>query len=297
SLGTETYWSANGVSGSSQFAASIQSSLVSEIGRPNRGVKTADFRVIKNTRITAALVECVFVSNPDEANLLKDDGFLNKIANGLFNGISNYARNITPTPGNSIANGNYKATKVLVNIDEPTNSQTIGGNFELKGWAVEQSGINSPEITAVHVYDGPAAGAGNLIGIATYGIARPDVASSFGKSNFTNCGFQLLINCNALSKGTHVIHVYAHNEQLGWDYSTVKVNVVNDGSGTQVTQQTVDTPTQGSTNPVVTNNVSTSEESSTNTNYATSGTKKVLISVDNPKNGQNVSGTFELTGW
>ncbi|GAI37127.1 unnamed protein product, partial [marine sediment metagenome] len=54
STGTETYWSANGVAGSSQFAASIQSSLVSEIGRPNRGVKTADFRVIKNTRITAA---------------------------------------------------------------------------------------------------------------------------------------------------------------------------------------------------------------------------------------------------
>ncbi|MBM3702233.1 MAG: N-acetylmuramoyl-L-alanine amidase, partial [Actinobacteria bacterium] len=49
STGTETYWSANGVAGSSQFAASIQSSLVSEIGRPNRGVKTADFKVIKNT--------------------------------------------------------------------------------------------------------------------------------------------------------------------------------------------------------------------------------------------------------
>ncbi len=267
SLGTETYWSANGVSGSSQFAASIQSSLVSE---------------------------CVFVSNPDEANLLKDDGFLNKIANGLFNGISNYARNITPTPGNSIANGNYKATKVLVNIDEPTNSQTIGGNFELKGWAVEQSGINSPEITAVHVYDGPAAGAGNLIGIATYGIARPDVAQSFGKANFTNCGFTLGVDSSRLAKGTHVLYVYAHNEQLGWAYTAVKVNVLNDGSNVGNQDNSISTPVQGT---VETNITNTTNNSTSNQNYNSSGTQKVLINIDSLKNNQQVSGSFELAGW
>ncbi|MBA7562465.1 hypothetical protein ES708_04117 [subsurface metagenome] len=294
SLGTETYWSANGVSGSSQFAASIQSSLVSEIGRPNRGVKTADFRVIKNTRIIAALVECVFVSNPDEANLLKDDGFLNKIANGLFNGISNYARNITPTPGNSIAGGTYKATKVLVNIDEPTNSQTIGGNFELKGWAVEKSGINSPEITAVHVYDGPAAGAENMVGIATYGIARPDVAQSFGKANFTNCGFTLGVDSSRLAKGTHVLYVYAHNEQLGWAYTTVKVNVLNDGSNVGNQDNNISTPVQGT---VETNTTNTTNNSTSNQNYNSSGTQKVLINIDSLKNNQQVSGSFELVGW
>ncbi|NQT66202.1 MAG: N-acetylmuramoyl-L-alanine amidase [Actinobacteria bacterium] len=294
SAGTETYWSANGVSGSSQFAASIQSSLVSEIGRPNRGVKTADFRVIKNTRITAALVECVFLSNPDEANLLKDDGFLNKIANGLFNGISNYARNITPTPSNSTTGGTYKATKVLVNIDEPTNSQTIGGNFELKGWAVEQSGVNSPEITAVHVYDGPAAGAKNMVGNATYGIARPDVAQSFGKANFTNCGFTLGVDSSRLTKGTHVLYVYAHNEQLGWAYTTVKVNVLNDGSNVGNQDNSISTPVQGT---VETNTTNTTNNSTSNQNYNSSGTQKVLINIDSLKNNQQVSGSFELTGW
>ncbi|MFZ3385800.1 MAG: N-acetylmuramoyl-L-alanine amidase, partial [Candidatus Hydromicrobium sp.] len=292
SAGTETYWSANGVSGSSQFAASIQSSLVSEIGRPNRGVKTADFKVIKNTGITAALVECVFLSNPDEANLLKDDGFLNKIVNGLFNGINNYARNITP--GNSTAGGTYKATKVLVNIDEPTNSQTIGGNFELKGWAVEESGINLPEITAVHVYDGPAAGAGNMVGIATYGIARPDVAQSFGKANFTNCGFTLGVDSSRLAKGTHILYVYAHNEQLGWAYTTVKVNVLNDGSNGGKQDNSISTPVQGT---VETNTTNTTNNSTSNQNYNSSGTQKVLISIDSLKNNQQVSGSFELAGW
>ena len=292
STGTETYWSANGVAGSSQFAASIQSSLVSEIGRPNRGVKTADFKVIKNTGITAALVECVFLSNQDEANLLKDDGFLNKIASGLFNGISNYARNITPS--SSTAGGTYKATRVLVNIDEPTNSQTIGGNFELKGWAVEKSGINSPEITAVHVYDGPAAGAKNQVGIATYGIARPDVAQSFGKANFTNCGFTLGVNSSRLAKGTHVLYVYAHNEQLGWAYITVKVNVLNDGSNVGNQDNSISTPVQGT---VETNTTNTTDNSTSNQNYNSSGTQKVLINIDSLKNNQQVSGSFELAGW
>jgi N-acetylmuramoyl-L-alanine amidase len=299
SMGTETYWSANGVTGSSQFAASIQSNLVSEIGRPNRGVKTADFKVIKNTRITAALVECVFLSNPDEANLIKDDSFLDKIARGLFNGISNYAGNITP--GNSAAGGSkstaggtYKATRVLVNIDEPKNSQTIGGNFELKGWAIEKSGVNSPEITAVHVYDGPAAGAGNLIGIATYGIARPDVAQSFGKDNFTNCGFTLGVDSSRLAKGTHVLYVYAHNEQLGWAYTTVKVNVLNDGSNVGTQDNSISAPVQGT---VETNTTNTTNNSTSNQNYNSSGKQKVLINIDSLKNNQQLSGDFELVGW
>lgn len=298
STGTETYWSANGVKGSSQFAASIQSNLVSAIGRPNRGVKSADFRVIKNTKMTAALVECVFVSNPDEANLLKNDGFLNKIAQGLFNGIHSFAKNISPSSSGGSTGGTYAAKRVLVNIDTPTTGQTIGGNFELVGWAVEEGGITSPEIDAVHVYDGPAAGAQNLIGIANYGISRPDVASNFGKDAFTKSGYSLMINCSTLSKGTHIIHVYAHNQVLGWGYATVKVNVLNDGTVVPASQGGVNTPTQGSTDSATVNGTTqTTTSGDSNTNYDSSGDKKVLISLDSPKNGQNVSGSLELTGW
>ncbi len=239
------------------------------------------------------------MSNPDEANLVKDDSFLDKIARGLFNGISNYARNITPgdsTAGgsNSTAGGTYKATKVLVNIDEPKNSQTIGGNFELKGWAIEKSGVNSPEITAVHVYDGPAAGAKNMVGIATYGIARPDVAQSFGKTNFTNCGFTLGVDSSRLAKGTHVLYVYAHNEQLGWAYTTVKVNVLNDGSNVGNQDNSISAPVQGT---VETNTTNTTNNSTSGQNYNSSGKQKVLINIDSLKNNQQLSGNFELAGW
>jgi len=293
SSGTETYWSANGVSGSSQFASSVQSALVSAIGRPNRGVKSADFRVLRNTKMPAALVECAFLSNPEEANLLKDGAFLDRIAQGLFAGISNFAKNIQPGGGSPGAAGppagsDYKPQEVLVNIDDPAHGQTISGKFELKGWAVEKGGINSPEIDAVHVYDGPAAGAKNLIGIANYGSPRADVASKYGNASFTNSGFNLTIDCNRLTKGTHIIYVYAHNKHLGWSYATVRVNVLSDGSAA------VDTPTQGTTEhslPPQTGGDTTEGQ------YESSGTKRVLINIDKPGKGQEISGNFEIAGW
>ncbi len=75
SHGTETYWCANGIAGSNQLASLIQSNVVSQTGRANRGVKTANFRVIKNTNIPAALVECAFISNQTENDLLKSEDF------------------------------------------------------------------------------------------------------------------------------------------------------------------------------------------------------------------------------
>ncbi len=293
SSGTETYWSANGVSGSSQFATSIQSNLVSAIGRPSRGVKSANFRVLKNTNMTAALVECAFLTNIDEANLLKDGGFLDKIASGLFNGINNYAKNIKPSEGGATgaAGEPYVARKITMHIDDPAQGQTISGRFELTGWAVEEGGINSPEIDAVHVYDGPAAGAKNLIGIANYGTSRPDVASSYGNAAFTNSGYSLMIDCNNLSKGSHIIYVYAHNKQLGWSYATVKVNVLSDGSGT------LDTPVQGTADHSMANGTDGNTAAKDNVQYESSGARKVLICIDNPTSNQTVSGNFELSGW
>ncbi len=290
SAGTETYWSANGVGGSSQFATAVQSNLVGAIGRPNRGVKSANFRVIKNTNMTAALVECAFLSNVEEAKLLKNSSFLDKAARGLFNGIHSYAKNMKPstaggTPG--AAGQEYVAQKIQMHIDAPGEGQTISGQYELTGWALEQGGINSPEIDAVHVYDGPAAGSKNLIGIADYGHRRPDVAEKYGNPAFANSGFSLTIDCNRLSKGTHVIHVYAHNKQLGWAYATAKVNVISDGSGQQL-----DTPAQGSADPQALPATEPADG-----NYESTGPRKVIITVDEPKVSQTVSGNFALSGW
>ncbi len=53
-------------------------------GRADRGVKTADFFVLRETTKTPAiLVEHGFLSNPEDANLLKDDGFKRRLVNAM----------------------------------------------------------------------------------------------------------------------------------------------------------------------------------------------------------------------
>ena len=212
--GTETYWSPSGAAGSSQFATVIQKNLVKSINRRDRGVKTADFKVIKYTKMTSALVEYVFLSNPEEAQLLKSDTFLNKIADGLFNGIKEYSLSITSD------------RKILMNIDYPKDGNTLSETITLRGWAVENSATVNTGITKIDVYDGPYTNK-NFLGAATYGLSRPDVATYFGKENYTNSGYSLGIDTTKLTNGQHILYVYAYNPDLGWKYMTRKVNVSN----------------------------------------------------------------------
>jgi hypothetical protein len=61
-------------------------------------VKSADFKVLKNTKMISALVEGVFMCNPNEESELKDDNFRDKIATGIYNGIIEYMK----TYGNAV---------------------------------------------------------------------------------------------------------------------------------------------------------------------------------------------------
>lgn len=72
------------------LACMVQKSLASKIQRPNRGVKTANFSVLRNTRMPSILIETVFVSNPDEQQLLMSDAFCNQAAQGIAEGITAY---------------------------------------------------------------------------------------------------------------------------------------------------------------------------------------------------------------
>ncbi|NLW06572.1 MAG: SH3 domain-containing protein [Clostridia bacterium] len=73
-----------------RLAAAIQSALVTAIGRKNLGVREANFSVLRNTVMPSVLVETAFISNPVEEKLLADPAFQDRVAKGIFNGISNY---------------------------------------------------------------------------------------------------------------------------------------------------------------------------------------------------------------
>lgn len=74
-----------------QLAAYIQAYMLKESGLQNRGVKKANFHVIRaTTRNPAVLVECGFVSNRSERNAMMGGNYRNQIAEGIAKGIIAY---------------------------------------------------------------------------------------------------------------------------------------------------------------------------------------------------------------
>ena len=65
--------------------------LINTIGRRNRGVCQDRFYVLAHTNMPAVLVETAFLSNYEEGHLLNDPAFRQSIAEGLVEGLNNYA--------------------------------------------------------------------------------------------------------------------------------------------------------------------------------------------------------------
>lgn len=73
-----------------ELANNIQNDLIKSTNATNRGVKiTETLYVLKHTIAPAVLVECGFISNHEESELLFDDDYQNKIANAIVTGIEN----------------------------------------------------------------------------------------------------------------------------------------------------------------------------------------------------------------
>lgn len=99
--GTETFALAPGGEGE-KLAKAIQESLVSSIRLPNRGIKFANFAVLRETAMPAALVEVCFINNPKEEALLKDEAFLDKVAMAIAQGVIKFLGRQWKTQGRLI---------------------------------------------------------------------------------------------------------------------------------------------------------------------------------------------------
>jgi len=100
--GTQVFYYSQSTYGN-VLASCLCSKIMGQIGTCNRGVKPSNFKVLRNTKMTSALVEGVFMSNASEEAKLKDAGFRDKIASGIYNGIVEFLN----ANGNNIA-GNKK---------------------------------------------------------------------------------------------------------------------------------------------------------------------------------------------
>jgi len=77
---------------SQRLAEIIQDELNTLLGTADRGIKQAPFKVLTGVASPAVLVEVAFISNPDEEKNLVTEGFQQKIAQAIFQGIGRYIK-------------------------------------------------------------------------------------------------------------------------------------------------------------------------------------------------------------
>lgn len=73
------------------LASQLQSSVMSSTGRNNRGLQANRFYVLAHTQMPAVLVETAFLTNSTEGSLLNDPSYRQRIAEGLAQGLRQYA--------------------------------------------------------------------------------------------------------------------------------------------------------------------------------------------------------------
>lgn len=85
--GTETYIVGSGGE-AEKIAEFVNTKIVKKLGLVNRGIKEANFYVLRKTQMPAILVETAFISNENDALLLKEhyDGF----AEAIYEAICEY---------------------------------------------------------------------------------------------------------------------------------------------------------------------------------------------------------------
>jgi N-acetylmuramoyl-L-alanine amidase len=85
--GVETFVYTTRPAAAVALANAVQRRLIKATGRPDRGVKSANFHVLRETNMTAILVECGFMTNMQEAELLKSDDYRRKCAAAIVAGL------------------------------------------------------------------------------------------------------------------------------------------------------------------------------------------------------------------
>lgn len=125
--GIETYYYPNRAI-SKPVADSVQKEVIKTTGAYNRGVKTNDYHVVRETKMPSTLVECGFISNYNEAMKMKTNSYQELLANGIVNGITNYLNtniSLPSTPGERIYGSTRYETSYLAAKKGWTSSDTV----------------------------------------------------------------------------------------------------------------------------------------------------------------------------
>lgn len=80
------------------LAEAVQNHVVQVTAANDRRKKERGFYVLRHAFVPAVLVECGFVSNAEEAALIVDGGYRNRLARGIANGITSFLNAVESDP-------------------------------------------------------------------------------------------------------------------------------------------------------------------------------------------------------
>jgi hypothetical protein len=109
----------------------------------------------------------------------------------------------------------------IITIDHPRTEIVAGQTVLIDGWAIHSAADSGTGISKVHIYlDGPAGEGGTMIGTATYGTDRPDVARVHG-DRYRYSGYRFNWDSDDIEPGSHKLYIYAYNTTTNeWSHKT-----------------------------------------------------------------------------
>jgi len=122
-----------------QLTTLLQEELIAEIDSPDRGVKTANFYVLRNTWMPASLTENMFIDNPEEEAKLMDPSVRQRIAEAHYRAICDYFGE-DPSPPED-ADFVLNDWSLSPNTVEPDETVTIEGEVENIGSGADDVAI------------------------------------------------------------------------------------------------------------------------------------------------------------
>jgi len=90
--GTEIYYY-NGDADGQRLGKLIMEQLEKEVSTTDRGVKTANFYILREAKVRSVQLELFHITNPREEERLKSGKFIDRVAAAIFNGVLNFYKN------------------------------------------------------------------------------------------------------------------------------------------------------------------------------------------------------------
>jgi len=148
--GIETYVFTSRPPIATQLAQKMQRNLVASTGLPDRGVKTADFHVLRATKMEAVLAECGFMTNQNDIKLLRSEEYRRTVAEAIVKAVAdqfNLKRTSSPNPPNP--SGLYKVQAGAFN--EKKNADDLAARLRKDGYSpyvFQENGLYKVQVGA-----------------------------------------------------------------------------------------------------------------------------------------------------